>query len=98
MGKGPNIEKWRDWRLCSIIAEEAQDKEKENKDAEEIGPGSAEKVAKPPTDNEGKREVVAINGKRFHLDADSATGKTGHTFTWVEIEALYDYGKKEKYF
>ena len=94
--KGPNINKWQDWRLASLQEAESKEKQEKEANAEEIGP--AKKVAKPKTDNEGKREVVEINGKRFSLDMDNATSKVGHTFSWTEICALYNYGKDKKYF
>jgi hypothetical protein len=98
-----NTNKWREWRLSALIeAEDAEKKEKKEKkekqekeeDVPEIG---VSKAKKPGTDNEGKREVVDVNGKRFYLDMDNVTSRTGHTLSWVELVALYEYGKENKF-
>ena len=91
----PNLNKWKDFRLAALVEAENKAEKKKEGDAKEIGP--VQKLAKPKTDNEGHREIVEILGKRFYLDNDNVTSRTGHTFSWVEIMALYEYGKENGY-
>ena len=91
-----NSTRWKDWRLVSLVEADEKERQEKEKDAPDIG--KAQKVAKPKTDNEGKRETVQINGIKFYLDADNITSKTGHTITWAQLCSLYEYGKENKYY
>ena len=92
----PNLKQWRDWRLATLVEQEKKEEKKKEEEVEDITP-TIKRVPKPKTDNEGHRETVAILGKKFYLDDDNVTSKTGHTFSWIEIAALYEFGKEEKY-